>query len=358
MRPLLSGVLALAAVLAAGCGGAEERAQPAAGPAPAPTYLRIQAPVDGDELPAKRDAQRERLTASALVRGTAEPGAKVRVRAQCEDRRCGRVVQADAAGRWEARIRLVAPVHGRGASVVADYADPDLSESDLLTVLLRAPARRIRDAPRTRERSRKAADRPRRSAPPAAPTPQQPPAAPSPQPQQPQQPPASTARTLVMIGDSLAVGTQPHLPAALPGWRVTTDARGGRPLAEGMGALAAAQITPPAVLAFSLFTNDGPGDVQALERAVRTSVERAGPGGCAIWATIVRPPVGGRSYAAANATLTRLAGELAGRLRIVPWADAVAADPRLVKGDGVHATPEGYRVRAAMYADAARACGG
>jgi hypothetical protein len=49
--------------------------------------------------------------------------------------------------------------------------------------------------------------------------------------------------------------------------------------------------------------------------------------------------------------------ELAGRLLLVPWADAVAARPAWIAGDGVHGTPEGYRGRAQMYADAARSCG-
>jgi lysophospholipase L1-like esterase len=68
--------------------------------------------------------------------------------------------------------------------------------------------------------------------------------------------------------------------------------------------------------------------------------------------------VGGRSYAGANQALERLAGDLDGRLLVVPWADAVRANPRLLAGDGVHATPAGYRSRAQLYADAARACRG
>jgi lysophospholipase L1-like esterase len=115
----------------------------------------------------------------------------------------------------------------------------------------------------------------------------------------------------------------------------------------------------PVVLAMSLFTNDDPRNTGALESAVRTSVSRAG-GGCAVWATIVRPPLGGVGYQAANDLLERLAADpaLAGRLLIVPWARQVAAHPGWLAGDGVHATPEGYRARAQMYADAARACGG
>jgi lysophospholipase L1-like esterase len=114
----------------------------------------------------------------------------------------------------------------------------------------------------------------------------------------------------------------------------------------------------PGVLAFSLFTNDDPPNVSALETAVRTSLDRAGPNGCAVWATIVRPPLNGVSYAAANRRLNQLAADpaLRGRLRVVPWAAAVRANPGWLAGDGVHATPDGYRASAQMYADAARSC--
>jgi hypothetical protein len=58
-----------------------------------------------------------------------------------------------------------------------------------------------------------------------------------------------------------------------------------------MQILAATDVPTPAVLAFSLFTNDDPRNVSALDAGVRASVDRAGRGGCAVWATIVRPPL-------------------------------------------------------------------
>jgi hypothetical protein len=162
-----------------------------------------------------------------------------------------------------------------------------------------------------------------------------------------------------MIGDSLAQGTEPFLGGMLKGWQVTTNARRGRPLAEGMQILDSTRVpSGKVVLAFSLFTNDAPGNVGALESAVRKSVQRAGPDGCAVWATIVRPPLGGVSYAAANTRLNALAAQFGGRLIVAPWAAAVARNPGLVGGDGVHATSEGYRTRAQLYANAANACRG
>jgi hypothetical protein len=76
-----------------------------------------------------------------------------------------------------------------------------------------------------------------------------------------------------------------------------------------------------------------------------------------IWATIVRPRQGRHSYAPVNRLLTRLRRELADRMQLVPWARAVKAHPRwLARRDRVHATAEGYRARAQLYAQAARRC--
>jgi hypothetical protein len=112
------------------------------------------------------------------------------------------------------------------------------------------------------------------------------------------------------------------------------------------------------VLAFSLFTNDAPQNVDALEAAVRASIARAGPRGCAVWATIARPPLGGVTYDGVNERLHALAGDarLAQHLVLVPWAEAYAAHPEWQAGDGVHATGAGYAARATLYADAVRSC--
>jgi lysophospholipase L1-like esterase len=113
-----------------------------------------------------------------------------------------------------------------------------------------------------------------------------------------------------------------------------------------------------AILAFSLGTNDGPQSTDTLEAAVRYSLSRLGEHGCAIWATIARPPLAGVSYKAMNQRLYEIANDpqYTAQLLIVPWAEQYAKHKSWRRSDGVHATPEGYAARAQMYADAARAC--
>jgi hypothetical protein len=153
------------------------------------------------------------------------------------------------------------------------------------------------------------------------------------------------------------VGIEGLLPALLPDWTIRSDALTGRPLAAGMRLIEAADLTSrPTVLAVSLFTNDDPRATGALAAAVQRSVALVGPHGCAVWATIVRPPVAGASYAAANATLHRLAGRDGGALLLVPWAEEIARHPGWVGSDHVHGTPTGYAARARLYARAALSC--
>ncbi|HEX5909168.1 MAG TPA: hypothetical protein VFY44_01670 [Thermoleophilaceae bacterium] len=162
---------------------------------------------------------------------------------------------------------------------------------------------------------------------------------------------------VTVIGDSLAVGTQTLLPAALPGWSVSTDARKGRPLAEGMQVLRGADVPAGSVLVFSLFTNDTPSATGALEAALRAAAEKVGPQGCQVWATIARPVPGGGGEPANRILRDLDGGQVSGtKVVVADWADLVSQRPALLAPDGVHGTPEGYRLRARLYADAVRRC--
>ena len=178
---------------------------------------------------------------------------------------------------------------------------------------------------------------------------------PPPEPE-PATPAARRPGRVTMIGDSLAVGTRTLLPAALPGWTVSTDARKGRPIAEGVQVLRGADVPAGSVLVFSLFTNDPPGATAALESALRAGAAKVGPRGCQVWATIVRPVPGGREPA--NDLLRRLdGGEVDGtRVVVADWAELVGQRPGLLAPDEVHGTPAGYQARARLYADAVRRC--
>jgi hypothetical protein len=272
-----------------------------------------------------------RAAFSATVAGRAQPFQSIRVMADCALAACTRYVTSTGDGQWRVRLDLV--LHPRRSILLsADYALPHGGDTG------------------SRVRIRLTTPQPKRST--ASHAVPMVPQAPS------STPPASAPRSLILIGDSLAVGIRPLLPALLPGWKLTIDGRVGRPLAEGMNILARTQLPSDGstVLAISLFTNDDPTHLAALGQAVQTTLARVGPRGCVIWATIASHPVGGVTYAKANALLDQRAAQDP-RLQLVPWARAVQQDPGLLGPDHVHPTPQGYQLRAELYAQAAERCG-
>jgi lysophospholipase L1-like esterase len=174
--------------------------------------------------------------------------------------------------------------------------------------------------------------------------------------------PRTTSGKMHMIGDSLAVGTEPFLNDAWSGMlenapkgaAATSNAKGGRTLEQGMREYNALKRKPK-VVAMSLFTNNAPSDIGELRKAVQQTIRDARQrDGRVVWATIARPDLGGKNYDAANRILRELAAENRDVMGLVDWAREVDRRPGLLSSDDIHATPEGYKVRARMYAQAAR----
>lgn len=310
--------------------------------------IAILAPLPGTVVDAHSRHGRARVTLQ--VDGNAEPRSRVLVGATGCDDGCAQTITASADGAWATRLTFTVPKDRPTVSVRASY--PSMSEA----------ARAARVDVRLRRPEGAAG---RTSAGNAVPVLVDP---------APTRPASGRGRTgdgadgslnypqgtgaagaMILVGDSLSEGQQPLLEHALPGWSVAVSARIGRHLAEGVRILAAADLPPSgAVVAMGLFTNDDPWRTGELAAAVRSSLRRAGPTGCAIWATIASPPVEGRTFAAANRLLLSLAAREP-RLRIVPWAQAAEQDG-VLGGDGVHPNAAGEKLRASLYAQAARSC--
>lgn len=346
-RRLLPVAVACVALAASGCGsgsGDDEPAKPAADPGISSVTrqaIAILEPALGAQYVGR--PRGGRLTRRIALSGTAAPRRRLRVDAGCGSPRCRALVTSEADGAWAAQVGVLTPTDRRVVTVEVAYADGrsrlDAPASVAVKLLPRAPEEvgpGEEPEPEAEGPAPASADEPEATTP-SPTTGPAPPDAPS--------APAGLPSGVLVVGDSLAVGMSAPLRAM--GSRVRVDARIGRPLAEGMRILAG-DDSP--VVAVSLFTNDDPRGVGRLEAAVRQSLRGRR---CVVWATIVRPPLGGVSYAAANRALRGMAG---GRLRIADWASAVAADRSLLARDGVHATPAGYRARAQLYARELAAC--
>jgi len=314
---------------------------------PSQSAVRIVAPRAGSTVRAVRRPT-GKLSAAVTVTGRADALQTVRVDGGCAESACTRFVYTGAEGGFTAKLSLRLPAHSQRLTVKADYAvTPGTATGAQVSLAVHAVKPPRRPAPTSTEQTPSTDEQPQATS--TSPT------TPAPTPS-----PSQGPRSLVLVGDSLAVGVRSLLPAALPGWNVQVLGRVGRPLAEGVGIIDGLNLESQSsrsrpVLAVSLFTNDDPAHTAALQAAVRRTLQAVGPDGCVIWATIARPPVNGVSYESANALLTRLAADDP-RLIVVPWAERVAATKSLLGPDGVHPTPGGYQLRAQLYAQAAQAC--
>jgi lysophospholipase L1-like esterase len=154
---------------------------------------------------------------------------------------------------------------------------------------------------------------------------------------------------VLVVGDSLAVGTQPYLPDLLADRNLVSDVQNGITTPQGMRMLRMALRTVvPKTVVISLGSNDGP-DPRRFANRLRRTLALLPPSTCIVWSTIVRPRRKG-DYRRLNRVLHTLKKQDP-RLVLVDWEHAVT-DGAVVLPDGLHADPEGYRYRSAMIADA------
>ena len=154
---------------------------------------------------------------------------------------------------------------------------------------------------------------------------------------------------VLVVGDSLAVGTQPFLGPLLGDVNLVADVRNGITTPQGMRLLRMSlrSLTPRTVV-LSLGTNDG-GDPGRFRDRLRRTMALLPLDTCVVWATIIRPRRKG-PYRPLNRVLHAFKKEEP-RLVIVDWEHAVTGGSVFLP-DGLHADSEGYRYRSTMIADA------
>jgi hypothetical protein len=166
--------------------------------------------------------------------------------------------------------------------------------------------------------------------------------------------PAAAAPSLLHVGDSLAVGSDPPLRQLLPAWAITSDVLKNRTTAVGV-AIIDRQPSLPDTLVVELGTNDSSDQSAQFAGYVRHVLQLAGPDRCVVWVNIHRPPYNGVSYAGFNRALDQIAAT-SDNLAVVDWNGMVNSGQAQVAGDGVHATPPGYEARATAIAHALQGC--
>jgi lysophospholipase L1-like esterase len=164
---------------------------------------------------------------------------------------------------------------------------------------------------------------------------------------------APAPRTVLDLGDSLSVGTDPYLRMQLRDYRIDRLYDVGLHAHDAASIVTRSRRSLPSVLVVSAGTNDDPRLVSTFWRSVAGIVQVAGSDRCVVWPTIARPPAVGASYEGMNRALAQLAARNS-NLVLVDWRRMVQRHPGWLARDGVHVSVAGYRARAAAIAAAVR----
>ena len=160
-------------------------------------------------------------------------------------------------------------------------------------------------------------------------------------------------RTVLDLGDSLSVGTDPYLRQRLRGYRIARLHDVGLHAYDAADVVERSRVALPSVLVISAGTNDDPRGVSTFTRAISDILRAAGDDRCVVWPTIRRPPAVGASYHGFNRALARAASRNP-NLVLVDWVGIVRRHPGWLSRDGVHVSVEGYRARASAIAAAVK----
>jgi lysophospholipase L1-like esterase len=160
-------------------------------------------------------------------------------------------------------------------------------------------------------------------------------------------------RSVLDLGDSLSVGTDPHLRKRLHGYRIERLYDVGLHAYDAATVVSRSRASLPSVLVVSAGTNDDPRMVSTFARAVADVLRAAGTERCVVWPTISRPPAVGASYDRLNRALARTAARN-GNLVLVDWVGMLRRHPEWVSRDRVHVGLAGYRARATAIAAAVK----
>lgn len=154
--------------------------------------------------------------------------------------------------------------------------------------------------------------------------------------------PPSTS--VLVIGDSLAVGIAEQVTAAMPGRQIVVEAAEGRNTATSVELVAGHAAYTPSIWVVSLGTNDNSEEFADNAKAL---MELAGRDRCVLWYDVYRPVEGDDI----NAILRGI--QIAhSNMEILNWQDMALAHPEWFSSDGIHPSSEGYLQRSNLAARA------
>lgn len=165
----------------------------------------------------------------------------------------------------------------------------------------------------------------------------------------------SAPSNILVVGDSLEVGTAPNLGGMLPGASITSDAAESRSSSAVLDALAENFDPGFDVVVFDAGTNDDPANPGLLASNLEQAASLIGDR-CMVIATVNRPPYNGVTVDGINDVVRAFAASRP-NTQVADWRSAALANPGLLYSDAIHPTPDGYQLRAQLIAGAIASCG-
>jgi hypothetical protein len=159
---------------------------------------------------------------------------------------------------------------------------------------------------------------------------------------------------VLVVGDSLEVGTSPYLKQYLPGIPLTVNAEVGYSSNQIFDLFQTSYDSGQSVIVFDAGTNDDPSQPEILAGNLDTVASTIG-NRCLVIPTIHAPPVNGVDTTGKNRVIRSFAANHP-TTQVPDWARAVELHPELMQSDDLHPIPEGADLRARMIARGVKAC--
>jgi hypothetical protein len=169
--------------------------------------------------------------------------------------------------------------------------------------------------------------------------------------------PAASARPVphvLVVGDSLAELTSPHLPGYLPGVELTINAVGGYNSYQVFDLFQESYDPTVDVVVFDGGTNDNPSYPEILAGNLAKAAEIVGDR-CMVVPTIHGLHPGGVDDSGKNRVVAEFAASRPGT-QVPDWQGAVFSHPELMQADNLHPIEEGADYRAQLIAQGVEGC--
>lgn len=146
--------------------------------------------------------------------------------------------------------------------------------------------------------------------------------------------------SVLVIGDSLAVGIAEQVTSEVPDRQIVVEAAEGRNTGTSVALVADHAAYTPSIWVVSLGTNDNSEEFADNAEAL---MELAGHDRCVLWFDVYRPVESDEI----NASLRGIQASHS-NMEILNWQDMALAHPEWFSSDGIHPSAEGYLQRSKL----------